>query len=299
VEALLSVPARVYERKVAALPHEEPNSIPAPAPEEAEAPREVEEAVPNIDLLILDLAHDDLPGNAQAAKRSLSAFLRGGNSGQYEREVVVTAANVNAYNMRNVCKQRLGFALSSRDHQQRQLAANILINCSEEPFPSTLSVVLVEALRYDLIDSWTCHANNEADAVNYIVNRPAALKECAPMLRNALYSSDGQQRFLAAFLLGVRADPSDAGAVCPLLFEQLKEIEIPNDEGMAMRSLTWMGGAALPYIEAELLWVVDEQARELLTRAKATITYYLENREASPQRGELYACIIWDGKMSR
>jgi hypothetical protein len=119
------------------------------------------------------------------------------------------------------------------------------------------------------------------------------------MLRSALYSSDGQQRFLAAYLLGVGSDPSDTGAVCPLLFEQLKDNDIPNDEGMAVRSLTWMGGAALPYIEAELLWVVDEQARELLTRAKATITYYLENREASSQRGGLYACIIWDGKMSR
>lgn len=296
---LPAIPSRPAPRKASSLSRSEPAPFIEPVPElQAQVYREPEERVPDIDLLILDLANDRIVGNARKARQKLVYFLRRQRRGE-DQQPVVTAANVNAFNMRAVCKEKLGFALLSRDHQQRQLAANILINCSEGPFPSALSAVLVEALRYDSIDGWTCRANNEADATKYLVNRPTALKECAPLLRSALYSSDGQQRFLAAFILGAGAQPSDIGAVCPLLFEHLKDNGIPGDATMATRSLLRMGGAALPYIDAELLRVADEQARDMLNGAKGTILYYLERPEASPYRGELGVKIFWDAKMSR
>ena len=281
----------------------DPEPSPEPAPAAARALVEEEEPVPDIDQLIRDLAHDNVPKNARAARWELLHFLRGSTWWDPQHEVVVTASNVNAYNMRAVCRDRLGDALYSGDHQQRQLAANILISGSKKPFPSALSGVLVEALRYDYIDGWTCYADNSGDAVTFFVARPEEVSLAAPLLRFALSSDDGQQRFLAAFILGCVSRAGEAPTICPLLIAHLSDNKIPCDAGMARVALYRMGPSALPYIRTELLYTTDHQAGRLLTGLEAAIlrpghSATLRSRDGG-YRPPHYEMASWGPAMSR
>ena len=277
---------------------------PEPAPRAALAPRqrppaqpEPEEVIPDIDLLIRDLANDNVPGNARRAKGKLEFILNGRRRGRGQRDVI-TPENVNAYNMREVCKERLRLALFSLDYQQRQLAANILIRCLEGPFPVALDAVLVESLRYDTIDLWTCHANNEADATHFFLKNPEVLARSAHLLQGALSSGDGQQRFLAACILCRSPHLGDPKRVCSLLFEHLADNDIPGDAKMATQALCFLDYRALPLIEDELALRPDSQADRQLRYVRRVILSRA-SKGAARARDERYPKIYWDAKMSR
>jgi len=264
--------------------------------------------VPDIAQLISDLAHDNIPKNARVARRTLLRFLRGRERWEPQREIVVNESSVNSTSlrlkyMRATCREQLSDALCSADHQQRQLAANLLIHGSERPFPVALSGVLVEALRYDHIDKWTCHADNSGDAVAFFVARPEEISRATPSLRPALSSDDGQQRFLAAFILGCASRGEDASVVCPLLIAHLNDNRIPCDAGMARVALYRMGTSALPHIRTELVYTKDAQAERLLTSLEAAIrrpsysaAVHSQGKEYRPPH---YGITDWGAAMSR
>ncbi len=265
---------------------------------------------PNFDGLIAALAHDNVPGNARDAYREIKAcVLRsrrkpwGAEEEEASRERMADLGA--AKSIYQTFAEKLALALQSTDHQQRQLAACLLLSCRRDGLPEEVPKVLVEALRYDGIEGWSCGVNNAATSVRFFAKHPERIDDVLPGLSRALTSDDGQARFLAAFILGRASRTETAPTSCPLLIEHLEDNNVHGDEEMARHSLYRMGSAALPYIRSALSYPRGKQATRLLREVEAEIleqdpTVRPRMRPPSVRVDPLRGSIIeWGDEMSR
>jgi hypothetical protein len=167
---------------------------------------------------------------------------------------------------------RLERELNSPDYQVRQFAASLLIlhwdhsrpgsryaHTYETPYlpPDLLIKAAIEALKSDNISF--VHAN-AADSMEFLsqIDRDVA-PDVEQSLAPSLDSSDPQERFLSALILGLRGASAHAPKAAPILAEHLKHNSITNDAAPAARALYLLGPACLPALEP-LLTSLDTQA---------------------------------------
>ena len=265
---------------------------------------------PDFDALVAALAHDNVPGNARTAYHKITGLVlttrwRPWAAEEQGATHARKADLASAKSIYETFKEKLSLALMSRDHQQRQLASCLLLSCARGGYPEGMSRVLVEGLRYDGIEGWSCGVNNAAKAVRFFAKHPEEVDGVLPDLSRALASDDGQARFLAAFILGRASRKETAPASCPILIERLRDNDIGGDEGMARHSLYMMGGAALPYIRSALTYPADKQSARILREVEAEIqrqdpTVRPRMRPPSVRVDPLRSSIIeWGDRMSR
>jgi len=265
---------------------------------------------PDFDGLISALAHDNVPGNARAAYRKINAFVltsrwRPWAAEEKEASLDRRADLAAAKSTYETFRQKLSLALMSTDYQQRQLAGCLLLGCGRGGYPEGMAAVLVEGLRYDGIEGWSCGVNNAAKSVRFFAKHPEEIDRVLPDLSRALSSDDGQARFLAAFILGRASRKETAPTSCPLLIERLCDNNVGGDEALARHSLYMMGSSALPYIRSALTYPRDEQAARLLREVQAAIleqdpTVRPRLRPPSMRVDPLRGSIIeWGDRMSR
>ncbi len=156
-------------------------------------------------------------------------------------------------------------ALRSDDWQQRQLAANVLIQIQgikEKPSDQLLEVC-IEALRDDGMP-WSRDGNvmvkngrAAAQLLGWHIDRSAQL------LVECLDSEDYQQRFVAALILGAEGCQDHAEAVAKILLPHLRDNDMEDDAMEAAAALYQMGYVALPYLLIEMERT-DEQAKHVI-----------------------------------
>ena len=201
-----------------------------------------------IDALIGELRRDDDHDNARLACDSLLALGR-------------------------AAVGPLKGALEADDHQQRHMAADILINLGHgwrddpvmiQPTPAMLRVV-VEGLRDDnvprgreadeLRSSFTFNARNGTE---YLIGH---IHLAEPLLAEALYSDDGQQQFLAACLLGWAGRASYVDEIAAILLPHLRDNDLVSDALLAAPALYRLGPTVVPYLESALRSADAQQRR--------------------------------------
>ncbi len=207
-------------------------SVPLSLPVGAE-PTESEDSAPwlpthaQIEAWIAALRDDDERGNANYARREL-------------RECG-PAATIG-----------LAHALESDDRQQRFYAAELLVDRGD-PLPSRIFDVAVEGLADDdLFDS------NAQWSLRFLDAHPT---DAAERLTLALFSSDRQQRFLAAYLLARTGAEATRAQACSVLIEHLADNDTQYDAELARDALTQLSYFVLPQIEHATRAATDRQAR--------------------------------------
>ncbi len=231
-----------------------------PAPARRETPAEPA----TVATLIRDLADDDERENAT---RAVALLLRMGRA-------AIPA---------------LDAALGSRDAQQRHFAAEILRRIEGDRPSSRLLEVTVEGLRDDDVP-------DDRGARPYIYNAMAGVDylsrhidaAAAPLLR-ALWSRDGQQRFLAAYVIARTARRWDVDRVTELLIEHLQNNNVRHDASLSCEALFRLGPPALPHLRRYLL-SRDAQQRRLV----AKLIDDIESATAGKGVRTSFAGIIYD-----
>ncbi len=209
-------------------------------------------------------------------------------------------------------------ALDSPDFRQRQLAAAVLRAMDgitldgEHPFSSdslppkitptpALLRVCIEGLKDDALPGVTSGDReygerplvfNAASGTRFLIKH-AALAE--PLLADALKSTDLQQRFCAAIILGFVALPRHAETICAILIPHLRDNSIRGDALWASCALYHLGRAAELHLLAASLRPVDQQQRELLALILADIREPLSSPAASARRAAPARAILKRG----
>ena len=162
-------------------------------------------------------------------------------------------------------RSALETALHSGDMQAQLLAARLLRKLCGDPSDSLLSAC-VQDLRDDSSSSigWYLTRHNAAEASEYLV-RWAPRAE--PMLAEALYSDDRQQRLLAAAVAGYAGLTDLIAVAAPILIEHLRDNSIPDDAKVAAPALFRFGPEVLPYLREH----VDSDDRQLRPIARAIV----------------------------
>jgi len=152
-------------------------------------------------------------------------------------------------------------ALRSEDHQQRHMAADVLISLGhgwrDDPVQvqPTLAMldVLIEGLRhdnlprgYDRDEMRYSYTFNARYGTEYLT-RHIALAE--PLLVKALHSDDGQQQFLAACLLGWAGRSQHVDTLAPILLAHLRDNTLASDGLLAAPALYRLGSTVIPHLE--------------------------------------------------
>jgi HEAT repeat protein len=148
-------------------------------------------------------------------------------------------------------------ALDDPDYQCRQYAASLLRQQGEPPSPRLIAVT-VEGLQDDDYPLARDHSHytyltNAKDGTRWLWLHPDA---GTAELRLALASADAQQRFLAAWLLGMRTDVASAASIA---VELVPRLAVATDSWSARASAAWairalylLGPVVRPQIEAAL-----------------------------------------------
>lgn len=189
------------------------------------------------------------------------------------------------FNARRACEQLLAIGrpavgplkgvLDAEDHQQRHMAADVLIHLGHgwrddpvrvQPTPAMLRVV-VEGLRNDTLpvgeavdelrDSFTFNARHGTE---YLIDH---IDLAEPLLAEALGSEDGQQQFLAACLLGWAGRTDYTDRIVAILLPHLRDNDLVSDALLAAPALYRLGERARPYLEAAVPQA-DAQQRRIL-----------------------------------
>jgi hypothetical protein len=157
--------------------------------------------------------------------------------------------------------------LDSPDWQQRHYAADIARDLMIEPPPDRLLAVSVEGLQDDIrrygagragpATVWLFNAHH---GFRYLVKHPGLGHD---HLAQALQSSDAQQRFLAAAILGLTASTPLMQQAAPILIEHLGENDISDDAVLAINALYRFGQPLLPLL-VEHAQTSDPQRRASL-----------------------------------
>ncbi len=191
-------------------------------------------------------------------------------------------------------------ALDSLDFRQRQLAAAILRAMDgiaiegENPFSSAspppkitptpaLLRVCIEGLKDDALPGVVAGEReydkrpivyNAAGGTRFLIKHAAAAE---PLLAEALKSTDLQQRFCAAIILGFAHRTTHAETICAILIPHLRDNSIPCDALWAAGALYRLGPAADLHLQAAALKPIDKQQRELLALILLDIRQPLKN----------------------
>lgn len=177
-------------------------------------------------------------------------------------------------------------ALASPDWRQRQVAANCL--CELHVAPSRkLWEVCIEGLKDDRLpfngQRYTDICNARSSTVMLIANA----EQAEDLLVAAMNSTDGQQRFLAAFALGYAGRGLSAARVVEVLAPHLRDNTIPCDALLAGMALYRMGPAALKPLAAQLPGA-DTQAHRLIEAIMRDITAPPKDDAECRRRAELF-----------
>lgn len=151
-------------------------------------------------------------------------------------------------------------ALTSRDWQQRQMAAAVLHRLNVPP-SDDLVRISIEGLRDDALP-WGRKTNfvfNARQGVRYLAEHA---KVAEAQLIRSLQSADLQQRFLSAAALGFGGRSVAAEQAAPILIAQLRDNQVSGDALFAMRALYGFGSAVLEPLQA-VMASDDRQQREL------------------------------------
>lgn len=196
-------------------------SAPSVAPAMDQRPTEDERI--RIEVLVRDLVNDRSVGNATRAMKELS-------------------------HLRAKAVPALEAALRSKNEQQRHFAAYVLRGFAPVRPSGKLLEVTVEGLRDDDIPEYSRKRPfvfNATDGVDFLLRHVDAAK--TPLLE-ALDSKDGQQRYLAAYVIAMRQRSWQAVKVSGILIEHLEDNSIKNDASLSCSALARLGAAALPHL---------------------------------------------------
>lgn len=139
-------------------------------------------------------------------------------------------------------------ALTDPDWQCRQAAAGLLRTREDDPTDLLIEVTL-ESLRADASDHSVFGALSSParSAVRWLVTHPGSGTNA---LRALLEAGDGQQRFFAAWLLGMRGDHDSSERICAELIPLLRSDGAYSTAVWAIRALYRLGPVARPAVEA-------------------------------------------------
>ena len=233
---------------------------------------------------VADLAHDQEDLNASFALQALA------NAG----DVVVPP---------------LREALLSVDPQQRRLAGYLLCARDDEP-SADLRAVAVELLRYDELSNALRPRDGHDLGATAAAWLERHVEDARRELTRALYSDDGRQRFLAAYVTIRGGDRTTVARCCAILTDHLRDNRVRNDARSAADALLALGEPALPYL-AHALAISDRQSRQLIellqddiTNPARTPAERARRRERHPRATEMYddryakslhRRFVWDG----
>ncbi|MDH3585189.1 MAG: hypothetical protein OER86_13340, partial [Phycisphaerae bacterium] len=160
-------------------------------------------------------------------------------------------------------------ALASTDYQQRQLAAHVLRYFSHHLPSQRLLAVTIEGLQDDALPEesvgrdrlsytyvWTAR-----EGVEYLLDHATTAER---LLRGALETTDRQQRFLCAYVLGMRGRVESIQEAAPILVDHLRDNDIPGDALMAAKALYRFGAAVQPLLRHALAASKDQQQSQVL-----------------------------------
>jgi len=206
-------------------------------PTESNIASEEPPARSEIDAWIAALRHDEVRGNAWYAR--------------WELRECGPAATLG-----------LADALESDDRQQRFYAAELLVERGD-PLPARIFDVAVEGLADDDLSD-----PNAQWSLRFLDAHPT---DAAERLTWALFSSDRQQRFLAAYLLARTGAEATRAQACSVLIEHLADNDTQYDAELARDALTQLSYFVLPQIEQATRASTDRQARLYLERIQMDI----------------------------
>ncbi len=191
----------------------------------AAQPRTSELSVGDVAQLVRDLEADDVRWNATRAVQTLQTHP-------------------------DAARPLLMQALQSPDWQQRQYAFLVLATDSDCPITESMIQTAVEALRDDHMGSRARAADgsretwdNAKAACDYLVG-VGHVSEFE--LASALLSDDAQQRFLAAYCLGMMGSNIAVEHCAAELLPHLRDNDIDFDAVMAAPALYRLGPAVMP-----------------------------------------------------
>jgi hypothetical protein len=157
----------------------------------------------------------------------------------------------------------LEYTLYDEDYQARQFAADALrwISDATNYVPSDRFLqVLVEGMADDeypwdaLSTNYTyTYLQNARTAHAYFGSHPESVEQAEPFLVHALFSDDGQQRFLAAVELAAAGKAVYAPRLAQILVPHLADNRISSDASLAAYALHQLGDAVRPQLEQAAL----------------------------------------------
>jgi hypothetical protein len=195
----------------------------------------------------------------------------------------------------------LEYTLYDDDYQARQFAAEALSwNSDTNYVPSErLLQVLVEGMADDEFpwdslgtgDTYTC-VYNARTAYEFFGYHPEQFERAEPYLVHALFSDDGQQRLLAAFVLAENTSVAYAERISQILVPHLADNNLSSDAGLAAYGLYQLGDTAVPYlneaaasedrqvasIASYLLQLVDDPAAQPNDEVCFALSYNMSER---------------------
>ena len=154
-------------------------------------------------------------------------------------------------------------ALDSKDPQQRHFAAHLLRARNSSAPSQKLLAVTVEGLRDDNLPEYPRKAPyiwNAVEGVEFLLGNVEVAKS---HLLVALDATDGQQRFLAAYIVAMSRREWRVERVCSILIEHLEDNEVRNDASLSSTALARLGRPALPSL-FENRGSLDVQQRDLI-----------------------------------
>jgi len=188
-------------------------------------PKVRRDALPLIQLAIMNLADDEHMWNALGAER-------------YLRLVGDIAAPL------------LEIAMATGDSQQRRMAAALLLNCNDVSDTRALAELTVQSLRDDwpvntvgLGGSWAFHE---------LISSDQLLAASTRFLVQGMDCDDLQLRINAAILLCAAGHVESADRIVEILSPLLDEDDAPGTATTAVSALGWLGVAAIDPIRARL-----------------------------------------------
>lgn len=176
--------------------------------------------------------------------------------------------------------------LHSSDLQQRQLAAWLLRRLPVRSTPR-LAAVSVEALHTEVDDQLysTTIGSLERSATRYLYHHPEHSRQ---PLRIALHSVDKQQRFMAAFLLGVSGATEDASTIVRELVPHLADNDIAGDALLATHALYRLGKVGGQLLE-HWRYGLDAQGRQLIDLIQLNLRSPPRNQRELESRRQLHS----------
>lgn len=177
----------------------------------------------------------------------------------------------------SVARPPLVAALASPDFQQRQMAANALLELDIAEPTDAMFRVCIEGLRDDSLPvdaaipayTYVCNARN---GLSFLSKHAAAAES---QLAEGIQSTDRQQRLLSAGIVCAARLEKLAPKACAVLIESLGDNSAFNDAAFATAALVALGEPALPALRAAAA-DADAQRRALAV----LIAWRIENPDA-------------------